>query len=131
MSIEYKVSIGIPDDLFSLYGNDDEFNAVLSDAIEGGYGCEVNELMYNVMFDDISNAQLCESKLIQLFNEYDSKRDEIVNRINHIQECISSIIVDTEGKMESILSQRELAINESLSKFLSYESDTWLKLRNN
>lgn len=130
MSIEYKVSVIIPDDLFSIYGDDKDFNVVLEDAIEYSLqGGAIDGMMYHALFDDIHKAEVCESKLIILFNEYDAKRDDIVKRINHVQECISSIIVDTTGKLDRILVQREeLVISDSLSKYLNYESDSWLKL---
>lgn len=131
MAIDYKVSVSIPKGLFGLYYDDENFKAVLNDAIEGNQYTETNIGCYEAVFDNLDDAVRCERKLIDLFDEYDAKRDSIVNRINHIQSCISSIIADTEGMMQEFLKQDDLEINQSLMSFLSSEATMWQNIQNN
>lgn len=132
MSIEYKVSVEIPEGIIELFGRDDEFIMLKNDALFNSSMNDIDTINGYMFaeFDDLDDAKECNRKLNELFEQFSEKRATMIATINKIQESISDLVSGTSYEMiQTLFNQyNDGEISSSLRNFLVDEVIAWEKL---
>ena len=92
MAIDYKVSVNIPDGLFDLFGNDGDFKTALEEATKRATYTDIAHSCYVAEYDQHDDAIRCNELLVDLFDEYDAKRVELIDQVNRLEDLINMTI---------------------------------------
>lgn len=132
MSIEYRVSVEIPEGIIELFGRDDEFIMLKNDALFNSSMNDIDTINGYMFaeFDDLDDAKECNRKLNELFEQFSEKRATMIATINKIQESISDLVSGTSYEMiQTLFNQyNDGEISSSLRNFLVDEVIAWEKL---
>lgn len=132
MSIEYRVSVEIPEGIIELFGTDDEFIMLKNDALFNSSMNDIDTINGYMFaeFDDLDDAKECNRKLNELFEQFSEKRETMIATINKLQESISDLVSGTSYEMiQTLFNQyNDGEISSSLRNFLVDEVIAWEKL---
>lgn len=132
MSIEYRVSVEIPEGIIELFGRDDEFIMLKNDALFNSSMDDIDTIKgYMVAeFDYLDDAKECNRKLNELFEQFSEKRATMIATINKLQESISELVSGTSYEIiQTLFNQyNDGEISNSLRNFLVDEVIAWEKL---
>ena len=132
MSIEYRVSVEIPEGIIELFGRDDEFIMLKNDALFNSSMNDIDTINGYMFaeFDDLDDAKECNRKLNELFEQFSEKRATMIATINKLQESISELVSGTSYEMiQTLFNQyNDGEISSSLRNFLVDEVIAWEKL---